>query len=382
MKKIKNLCLSAIAMLLAVGCSSDNESHSGIIVPGDKMTIDLSISGMSTEYKDNTRAGVDPINENQIKDVRVFFVRGENVILNASDAMLENNKVIIRLNKEKENELSSNWSDIYVVANIGKYDTSSITTLAQLKAFTYESSFNANNPSHFVMSGVSKDFKLDEGVRNAKLVLERAASKISFSVSLDPKLFDVDAPNVSGVNKMLIQEIGVKFRNFNNKTYLFPMDDSRLLGESLGVSQLFGLTALPQHLSYDLNKSLYSYAHVWAHNTEADKGVAFDVSIKGLVNGKQDRVNYVVYLGRKDNYSGLELKPNKHYNVNAFINRIPGYVINIDGDLVVGDWEDVDVDGDVVLVEEESEGPVDGSFVVEDWGNENVNGEAGDITEK
>lgn len=357
-KQFKNLFLASMAFFLVTSCSSSSDSLSPIDELENSVTINLNLERMSesTSQKDNpfTRAGLDPLRDNEIKDVKVFFVRDGKVIYAPSNIDLASakNSLTIPMNNITKKLLSEGLIDVYTLVNATGVKSQLITTLQDLEELIVSSSFNTNNPSNFVMSGVIENQSIDSS-NSLNVSVRRAASKFDLSIAFDSKMFTNDIHKQAEVP--YIDHVEVRFKNFNTNTYVFPINNREVAPGGLDISESIKLVNMSdgdyatKHITFQLDTPVYSYVNSWKKSTLETHATCFEVEVVSLYKGTQSRKVYDLRLNENNDFNGLEIKENKSYKVHAYVSKLNEG--DIDSDLNVEDWNDEDISGNIVSKE-------------------------------
>lgn len=347
-KQFKTLFLSALAMVLAVGCNSVKDDIDSPDLKGDRVVINLVLPEMA-DSSISTRAGMEAVAEKRIDDAKVFFVRDGAVLFAVEKLTLgSDNKLSFPLTKQQDALLREDVSSVYVLANAGNLDVSRVKTVQDLNNLRVSSKFNLDNPSVFVMSGVDQNFVLDDN-RYSYVTLTRAASKLNFVLDFNPEAFTT---NASASSKFVLNSVKVRLKNFNNSTYLYPVNSDRNIANDLASTGMFEMDNIANSgiatsgIMFSLKHTLYTYSSKWTSLNYDAKGLMFDVEVEGYEGNSLKTLTFEVRLSKSGIASDFEIKANKAYTVSARILNKDGISEPIEGDIDISDWEEEDIAGD------------------------------------
>lgn len=358
-KQIKLFMYAALALFIVSSCSSDKDDlGQGNGSTKNELTINLELEDYGSQSASNlspfTRAGLEQINPNRISSVNIFVVKNGQVIFAPENVSLSSatNKLSVALAKEVRDLIYGEPVDIYVVANAKKdIEVKHIQTLEDLNDLVVTSSFNRNNPENFVMSGIVSQKVLDNDNRSINLNVKRAASKFNVDISFDKNLFTTNIHEAT--EKYYIEEASVKLMNFNNKTFLFPLEGRQpVLDGIVKSSNKFVLANSStgdfstKGISYQLPEELYSYINSWDNSTIDESGTYLEVTFMTSHKGKVEQNSFPIRFSIGNNPESNRIDANKSYTIRTFVNDVEN-PSDVNGDIDVEDWDPEDIVGDI-----------------------------------
>lgn len=357
-KQVKNVFFASMAFLMATGCSSSSESTSPIVDLNDAVTINLNLERMSESTSQNsnpfTRAGLNPMHETEIKNVKVFFIRDGKVIYCPSNVDLSaaTGKLTVPMNSITKRLLSEGLIDVYTLVNATDVKQQSIQTIEDLEEIMVSSSLNSNNPANFVMSGVVEQQSLDS-TSDLNITVRRAASKFNLTISFDGEMFTNDISKHTELP--YVESVSVRFKNYNTNTYVFPLNNRNVAPGGLQASADMELVNLnsgdygTKDITFALDNPVYSYVNTWRLSTMDTDATSFDVQVVTYYKGEQNQKKYNLRLNENNSFNGLEIEANKSYKVSAYVNKLSEG--DIDSEVGVEGWDKEDVGGSLVTKE-------------------------------
>lgn len=340
---------SVIAVLLVASCASDSDPILVINneVKGDSFfTLSLQTDG-TVVTRATTEPGKDPMNENVIEKVDLFFYEGEtflwqvpqNSFTMTDGVNADQKKLVIRVIKDVADNLYGKNVTLVAVANGPQSALMANKPLAQLKQMVVESNtFNVSHPqSLFLMEGSKATGTIildeNESYNLGALSLKRVAAKFRLKLNV---------PTVPG---FMSGPPSVRLINYFDKSNLLPTTEVvNALPKSTGYEALQSVT-VGGATFFTTPTPYYSYENNWS--TDGARETYMLLKIPFTQGGITNTYYYRIPINYRLGDEGSMVQRNHLYEITVNISELGATTAEVPFEVAshveMKPWQDIDI---------------------------------------